>query len=185
MYVKDVLCKVAELVGEEDIASVIKSSGVPTSEQTKKINMMLEGFNTVLREIALDYSPLKNKETFSNKIVNFSTFAYTPTKILSVASESGKEIDAFVFATYIKFNEVPAVVEYSYIPTDKVLNDVFDYEKSFFGAIVFAYGTAVEYSIINGQYERAVAYESKYRALLSTSPLKKVKRIKGRKDWGL
>ena len=82
MTVKDVIIKTATVLGETDVVDGLESGQTLSDEVQKKVDLMLEGFNSVLREIALDYSPLKNKETFSGPVVNFSAFAYTPYKIL-------------------------------------------------------------------------------------------------------
>lgn len=183
MKVSDVVIGAARLVLNGTTVDKIIAGSQLTSEETNALNQLVRAYNTVLKEVAIEYSYLVSDETVSGGKVYYSALSHSPLKIIG-ATVDGEKAEYKVFPTYVLLPEKQTILSYAYIPADKVLNDAFDYEGKPVGERAFIYGVAAEYCLASGRYNEAADWDSKYRKAAVPRYSGGAKRIKGR-IWGL
>ena len=177
MQVKQLLCDIMRMVGRPDAAEECESEQL-TAATSRMRNALLLCLNAVVDELARGYFPLKAEESFSvsQGKVAFSSFAHTPYRIISVRSEDGRKIKWSYRPSFLCCEADRIVVQYEYVPARLALEDDFVYPDSAVGPALAGYGAAAEYMLIEGDVERAGAWEQKYRAeidrQLSLSPVR-------------
>lgn len=168
MRVKDVIALAAANLGREDLeAAAYDLAGEPEGETAA----LLRCYNLVENEIALDYYPLNEEETFAPEegTVSYSRFSYAPVCVKAVTGERG-EVKYELFPSYLRLKE-PAetvTVRYTYSPAQKQWND----ESSFAGKIsarLMSFGVASEFCLTSGRYSEAATWEKKYREALQAA----------------
>ena len=149
----------------------------------KEAENLLQCYNLVEKELALDYFPLKAEDTmlsFTGR-VEFNQLAHAPVRILEVKNEKGEKLDFELFPAYLKAKEGTLTVVYTYTPQDKWAFDECEYGNSV-SETMFLYGTLAQYALMQGMYEEALVWDKKYKkAIEDTYSLQTCKRLQSRR----
>lgn len=116
---------------------------------------LLECFNLVEHELALEYMPLYATHQGNSDTVYYAEFEYNPVRII------GCNCKFKLYPEYIKAKENITEVKYAYTPNKKELYDECSYNEEFLKCII--YGTVAEYLLSQGFYEEAAAWNEKYK----------------------
>lgn len=116
---------------------------------------LLNCFNIVENELALDYLPLYATHPCESKVVYYSEFQYNPVRIV------GCNCAFKVYPTHIEAKETITSIQYAYTPNKKTLYDECSYSKEFLDCLV--YGIISEYFVSQGFYEEAILWSDKYK----------------------
>lgn len=186
MTVKDVIKETARLVGDEDLYAALESkTGAASDETTEKTQIMLKCYNDTLFEIATGVLPIEAEEEVELGVVKFDSLAAFPQKINKIRKD-GYSVKFHVGVNYFETEEKgTGIVTYEKMPTEKTVDDVFEYDKTVIGKTIFCYGTAAEYCLISGRFSEASNWESRYRNALSAVLPKRGRygNIKSGKVW--
>lgn len=135
--------------------------------ETEEIEKLIKCANVIYQEIANGYIFLNHTETLKPEDCKIS-YSRLEKRIIDVVSVKacGRAVQWKHYPTYIKLKSNEAVeVEYYYKPEKIGLEDEVLYctrlDKS-----TFAYGVASNYCMINGMYEEAVTFDTKFRERL-------------------
>lgn len=138
MKVKEVIDKCEELL---DVDS--------TKEE------LLECFNLVENELALDYLPLYATHSCNDQVVHYDEFEYVPVRIILCNCRFK------IYPTYIEAKENITEVQYVYLPKKKELHDECSYNKEVLNCLVA--GIISEYLNSQGFYDEGYAWGRKYK----------------------
>lgn len=122
-------------------------------ESTKEC--LLDCFNLVENELALDYLPLYATHYCNSNMVNYTEFEYNPIRIV------GCNCKFRIYPTYIEARDTITSIQYAYTPNKKELYDDCSYNNEFLQCL--AYGTVAEYLLSQGFYEEAAVWNEKYK----------------------
>ncbi len=165
MLVSDVVKTALCLVGRKDAADAIDGGTYAQSTSlSHAVNAMLHCFNAVEDELARSFFPLEREEqyiTIDGK-VNFSSFDFSPIKIVSVYCD-GKKVAFKIFPEYLEAEGIRITVRYMYCPVKKTISDESDYSGYPVGERLMSYGAAAEYCLIEGAFEDSENWEKRYR----------------------
>lgn len=165
MKVKNIMKKAASLLGNaDDLLDYLNGvSGVGNTGE-KQAELLLNCFNLVENELALDYLPLIKKESYTpqNGKIFYSQFSSSVVRILDVENELGQKVDFRLFATYMEVDATVANVRYAYTPTEKAINGESDYKLAASERLL-AFGMAAEYLSALGLLEEASVWDKKYK----------------------
>ena len=160
MKVKEVIELSAELLGIE-----------LTDENTA---WLLECYNLVENELAMDYFPLRSVDKLlvqDNKI-KYAELSKKAWRIMGVCDENSKEVKYKLYPQYMtidkKYNGKYCFVRYAYVPKEKELDGISDFNKCMFEDI-FRYGVCAEYCLANGEFEQASVWNGKYKKAINLS----------------
>lgn len=168
MVVKDILkyailfCGKPQLLGLNTFSE--SSETLPTVQEQADIDLFLQCFNFVYKEIASVYFPLLEKEdvVFIENKFYLKDLPKIPVNIKKVYIGK-KNIKFFVYPDHIFAETDKAVVVYSILPEDFAI----DQEVNLFSGRVLpqvmAYGVAREFCLINGDYSSADIWESRFK----------------------
>ena len=157
----------------------------PTEEEQKEVEMLLRCLNLIVGEISCDYLPLINQEnvTVSNKTIEFPTLSLTLLEVLSVRDKFGKLVKFKLFPNRIELPNGEYLVEYSYIPDSLTLDDQM---YSFYGKVpdrVFAYGIAMEYSLLSSLFDEMEIWQTRFRDALKIAVTKHGEKRLPKRGW--
>ena len=118
MKVKEVVLTAAGLLGmKKEMEEYLSSTA---SSAKKKVDEFVDCFNLVENELALDYVPLRTKETFlaQDGVVEFRYFTREPARVLSVTDEMDRRVEYALFPTDIRLpaGVKTAKVAYAFLP---------------------------------------------------------------------
>ena len=153
MTVKEIIEKSAELLGVE-----------LTDENTEKL---LRCYNLIETELAIDYFPLRavDKVIIKDNKIKYTDLKNKPSGILSVMDSQNDEVKYMICIEYLElkknYNGHYFFVRYNYIPEEKTIDENCDYDCSY--KQVFKYGICEEYCLMQGDYEKASAFNEKYK----------------------
>lgn len=162
MKVNEVLKLAAAHVGRNDLKKFIES---PTDDEDLKeeYDNLLTYYNSVEKELALDYFPLLNEEMVETDTgeISYDDFSFPPASIKGIYSAEGVRLAADFFAEYIRTAKGKVRVVYSYLPSDKTADD--ECEK-FYGIPVAALvaGIAKNYCLASGMADESVMWNQTY-----------------------
>ena len=179
MKVKDIIIAAATAIGVENEVLTYLNGGTTDS---KNVDVLLECFNRVENELALDYLPLIVEEemTSVSGCIAYSDFAKSVVRVLKVEDEGGNSVPFRLYASYLKTQPGKLKVVYTYTPEEKKLAEATDFTL-FVSERLFVYGIAHEYCLAAGLYEEARIWDKKYKdAVAVTQRESGGKRIKGR-----
>lgn len=163
--VKEVILTASELIGADGLAKSVEKG----SSSSEELSLLLKCFNLVENEVALDYFPLKSRETLSPSggSIAYTAFAEAPIRVLKVTDSAGRSLPFDLFFDHIDLRGYPRAVEvtYAFAPRTKALADNSDYAGKI-SARLLAYGVATEYLLATNRYSEAAAFEKKYREAL-------------------
>ncbi len=171
MKVKQVVRLSAETLGREDLVAAIDDlEGEPEGE----LASLLRCYNLIENEIALDYFPLRCRETLPSSAgkIAFSAFSYAPVSVASAQAE-GRELQfGCTQQALCLFSPVEegqnVTVEYCYSPAEKEWEDDTAFSERI-SARLMAFGIACEYCLSRGKFAEAAMWESKYRDALKAA----------------
>lgn len=175
MTIRKILSGALRRIGREEIADDIDDEGEPWGENGEVVKTLLYCINAVEDELARYYFPLTHTEAISseNGFFAFSSFAYTPIKILGVKS-GGRETDYKLLKDGLSAQGGEIEVTYNYVPYPKTMEDSSDFGDIFDGEITVL-GAAAEYCLICGEAALAEVWETRYRESID-----RARRINGR-----
>ena len=187
MTVKDVIKETARLVGDEEFYAALESATEEASDETiKKTQIMLKCYNDTLFEIATEVLPSEAEEEIELGVVKFDSLSAFPQKINKIR-KNGYGVKFYVGVDYFETAEKgTGIVTYEKMPTEKTVDDDFEYDGTVIGKTIFCYGMAAEYCLISGRFSEASNWESRYRNALSAVMPKKGRsgNIKSGRVWG-
>jgi hypothetical protein len=164
MKVKEVVLTAAGLLGmKKEMEEYLSSTA---SSAKKKVDEFVDCFNLVENELALDYVPLRTKETFlaQDGVVEFRYFTREPARVLSVTDEMDRRVEYALFPTDIRLpaGVKTAKVAYAFLPKKKTIDGESDYQSRVSVGLM-AYGVAAEYCAAQGLYAEAAFWNKKYK----------------------
>lgn len=177
--VKEIVCEAAQVLGlSEWVNSYL--NGEESAVGQRDTEILIECFNRVQNEVALDYLPLIESELLRTETgkIPYSSLIKPAIRILQVKNEKG-ELAAFkLYPDFLETEKGKLEVYYTYSPAEQTIEGVCEY-----GAEVpkrlFVYGMAAEYSLIAGELEAAGVWDKKYKdainAVYKLPPAKKLR----------
>ena len=164
MQVKDIVKRAARNLGREDLVSALDKDELEGEART-----LVDCYNFVENEIALDYLPLKAEEEFTPEEngIAYSRFSHAPVNVMRVRTPAGGRVDFELFPALLRLPDGTGAVRvvYAYAPAKKGISD----ESEFTGKIserLLSYGVSSEFCLVRGQYSEAAVWERKYREAL-------------------
>lgn len=161
MTVREVLLLAAAFLDDSGLASAVSGS---TADG--EAGVLVNCFNVVENEIALDDYPLKKTETlqFSKGILPYTSFSAPPVDVCAV--ESGGIRQRFKLTPEgVKCDCRTADVTFTYAPKKKDIADTSELDGKISPRLV-ALGVASEYCFIKGRTDEAKIWGVKYREAL-------------------
>jgi hypothetical protein len=116
---------------------------------------LLDCFNLIENELALNYLPLYTTHSCHANKVSYDELEYSPIRIV------GCNCKFKIYPTYIESKEAITEIKYAYTPDKKELYDECSYSKEFLECL--AYGTVSEYLLSMGFYEESSLWNKKYK----------------------
>ena len=182
MTVKDVILAAAEGIGIQEKVKAFAESG--SSEGKKETEILVQCFNRVENEVALDFLPLyveDETECVGGK-VSYASLSKKAVRILQV-TQNGERIKFRLFPDYLEIAASGFVkVFYSYAPEKKKLNDESDF-KTLVSDRTFADGVAAEYCLATGLFEEAQIWDKKYKDSLCAAYKPKASKVASVRRW--
>lgn len=162
MKVLDVVLAAARVLCIEEGVNEYLNDG--TEDYAKDTELLLTCFNNIESSLALDYVPLYAEDelrTVTGRL-EFSSFTYSPVRILGVADGLGNAVPYTLYAKYIKTNPGILKVTYTYTPNQKTIDMDSDFDLMS-GEHLFVYGVLSEYCLAKGMFEEAAAWDKKFK----------------------
>lgn len=156
--------------------------GEESEEGKKDAELLLQCFNHVENELALDYLPLtEEEETYSSTgVLFFADLSRAAARILRVEDEEGNSLKFRLFPDRLQTQAGKLKVIYAYAPEEKTMDGESDYQTEV-SERLFIYGMAAEYSLAEGELEAASTWDKKYKeAIEAAYKIRSVKRIPSR-----
>ena len=186
MTVKSIVKLVSSLINRKDILSYLNGETTTDEKVLEDVETLVTCYNVVAEELSTIYDKIRytQKLTVSNGVLKYTQFTYNPVKILSVTDTEGKPIKCEILPTELRTDTSRIIVDYTYVPVKRKLDETSDFTETPLKESVIAYGVATEFCLIKGAYEEAVTWHDKYtggiKNALSNS---RVNKIKGRAWW--
>ncbi len=164
MTVREVLLLSAAFLDDEALLSAV-SDGAAEGEAAT----LLECFNVIENEIALDDYPLKRTEklSFMNGFLPFSAFSSPPIDVCSVQA-GGERIKFALTCDGVRSDCAEAEVTYCYAPSKKGIDGTSEHGGKI-SARLMAFGIVSEYCFIKGRYEEGKLWGIHYRNALRSA----------------
>ncbi len=182
MTVKELIVAAAISLGIAENVNAYLENGDSVGQ--KDTERLLECFNLVENELALDYLPLYAEETLQSATgsIDFSALSKAAVRILQVTDEWGNSVKYRLFPDYLKTQPGKLLISYTYTPKRKELGEESDFVLQA-SSRLFAYGMAAEYSLMTGRYEEAAIWDKKYKEAIDAAyRARPCERIKSR-SW--
>lgn len=187
MKLKDAVYYAAMFLQLGEVCEALESDNANYSGDVKsEIDLLVRCANLVIGEAASDYLPLKTNEKVTaseDGEILYSALTRSVIDVYSVKNAAGKSVPV---KKYFDRVILPAageyVVEYSYMPEFKELDDALPYTERL-SARVIAYGTACEYCIISGMSDEAALWDKRYKDGLNLSALPKEEKRVAKRRW--
>ncbi len=161
--VKDAMMSAAMLVGcGEEVKKALEGEG---SEEGKRVaELLLQCFQRVENELALDYLPLLEEEELvtATGLIAYADLKKSAVRILCVEDEWGNSLKYKLFPTYLRTAAGKVKLVYAYTPEKKSTSGVSDYQTEASERLL-SYGMAAEYSLVVGDLTAAGAWDKKYK----------------------
>lgn len=178
MTVKEILKSAILFAGKPELLGLnvfsLQSETAPTAAQQSEIDLFVQCFNYVYKEIAGIYFPLLEKEQISFNDGKF-LLKNLSKKIISIKKllKNNKKLKFYQYPGHIDCETDNAIIVYAYLPEDFVLTD----EINLFGGKVLpqvmAYGVVCEYCFISGNYSDADIWQARFKSALEAISSKK------------
>lgn len=182
MKVKNIMEDAALLCGRRDLADYLgKGETADAEAAAKEKEMLLRCYNLAENEIALDYLPLKRRETLvSDGLIRYADFARPPVEILRVYGERGERLPFCAEEEGVRVRAGRTEVVYSYRPRVKGFSDEAELCGKADGRVL-ALGTACEFALMNGVFETASLLDARYRDAIACACRERGGRLKMRR----
>ncbi len=162
MTVRDVVMLAAENLGRSDLADEAKHC---TGAVTGELASLLNCYNLVENQIALDYYRLKREETFTvqNGRIEYSKFIYAPIDVIGVTDSAGKTLEFKLLPDYLQLAQevTAATVLYAYSPTEKTIHQKSAFSDKLSTRLI-AYGVTCEKCMQEGRFQEAAVWEDRF-----------------------
>ncbi len=164
MTVREVLLLSASFLDDKELAAALSGSSVTGEAET-----LLNCFNVIENEIALDDYPLKMTETlsFENGLLPYPKFAKTPIDVLSVKSGDVR-VHFTLTPAGVRCDCAEGEVTYTYAPTAKTISGTSEHGGKI-SARLMALGVASEYCFVKGRTDEGKIWGVKYREALKSA----------------
>lgn len=170
MTVQEVILTAATELGfKDDIAKFF--AGEDASEATKKkAELLLDCFNLVENEVALDYLPLYAEDDVYTETgaVLYETLSRSVVRVLRVADEWGNPAQFTLFPDRLQAQPGKLKIAYTYTPEKKEIFDESDFRAQV-STRLLAYGVATEYTLATGLYEESAVWDKKYKDAIAAA----------------
>lgn len=162
MKVKDCVLLAAKHIGKFEAVEAYVKENDDNGKQDGEL--LLDCFNTVENELALDYLPLYKEDELYSDVgqISFSNFSESAVRILGVWDQWGNSLPYRLFPAYIKTQAGKVRVRFTYTPKTKTMDDDSDFMLHASERMI-AYGMAAEYCIEKGLFEEAAVWDEKYK----------------------
>lgn len=164
MQVKDIVKRAAKNLGREDLVESLEADRTAGEAGT-----LIDCYNLVENEIALEYLPLKAEEEFTPAEggIVYARFSHAPVNVVKVQDRRGVRVDFELLPALLRLPEGvgPVRVLYAYAPAKKELSDASEFTEKVSERLL-SYGVASEFCLMRGQYSEAAVWERKYREAL-------------------
>lgn len=157
--------------------------GGATEEGRRNAEFLLECFNRVENELALDYLPLLAEDVVlsSTGVVAYDELRYPAVRVFCVEDEEGKSLRYKLFPERLETSAGKVKIVYAYSPAEKDMNGESDYQTAV-SERLFVFGMAAEYLLAEGELEAASIWDKKYKeAVASAYKMRPVKRLRSRR----
>lgn len=157
--------------------------GETTEMGEKDTELLVDCFNRVQNELALDYLPLMAEEELitATGVVSYTDLENSVTRIFSVENEYGESVKFKLFPDRLETQPGKVRVFYAYSPTEQGLDGLCEY-KTAVSKRLFVYGMAAEYALIVGENEKASVWDKKYKEAINAAyKLRPVKKLRSRR----
>lgn len=136
----------------------------------KIFKLLLECYNIVENELALDYLPLTAEDEVETKTgtVEFSVLKENVVRICKAEDESGQAVKFKLFPKYLKTQPGKLKIRYTYTPQNKGLDGECECAPAV-SVRMLAYGIAAEYCLCMGLYEEAAVWDKKYKGAIEAA----------------
>ena len=167
MTVKDCMKLAAAELGVEDALEGYFNDSINAGRAGK---MLLQCYNLVENELALDYFPLTAEDEVQTNtgVVEFSALSYGATKIWAVTDGNGEAVKYRLFPKYVKTQPGKVKIRYSYAPGEKAEEDECECAAAVSKRMI-AYGMAAEFCLLTGLYEEADTWDKKYKGAIEAA----------------
>ena len=162
MKVKDIVLSAAAKLGVAEGVRMYFDEEDYTYEQ--EALLLLESFNTVENDLALNYFPLRAEDLLRTVTgaLQFSTFAHSPVRILSVKNEEGKDVEFTVYPQYLKTGPGTFRVTYTYTPDKVTIEDDGNFAVVVHENLII-FGMMAEFCMAQGRFEEGTIWDKKYK----------------------
>ncbi len=181
MKVQEVVMTAAMELGiADDVRSYLDAGNEVGKKQAE---LLLECFNLVENELALDYLPLCAEDTVDSASgkISYLMMRYAPVRVIKVTDEWGNSTAFSIFPDYLSTQPGRVKISYTYTPEKKTMTDKSDFEMQV-SVRLMAYGVAAEYALATGLFEEAAIWDKKYKeAIKATYTTQPCRRIESRR----
>ncbi len=145
-----------------------------TSNENKKINLLLKCLNLIQNEVACEFIPLQAIEEVkaTDFKVNYNQFSKKPISIIWAKDKLGRNIRFKSFADYLMIFGGSAKIKYNYMPKEITSLDS-DIEEAILPMRIYAYGIAREFYLMQSLSEDADIWEVRFKDSLCVFARKK------------
>ena len=181
MKIKEVVLSAARLLGiEEEVAAYFADTDTLGK---KNAELLTTCFHLVENELAIDYLPLINEETYSTETgqILYSWLQKRVLRVLEVRNLQGDSLPFKIFPKYLTTQPSTVCVRYTFVPEEKDVDGECEYGENVSKRLL-AFGVATEYCLAMGLFEEAAVWDRKYKdAIESVRSLAPYKRISSRR----
>ncbi|MBR2024000.1 MAG: hypothetical protein IJ996_05765 [Clostridia bacterium] len=182
MKIRDIVTTVAEELGLTAVISYLQ--GVSNTSGETETNNLVRCYNLVEGELAVDYLPLYAEDEIwtDTGAVFYTELSKKAVRIVAVTDENGNGVPYKIFPEYLKAQAGKICVRYSYVPTEKGLEEDSDYQLLACKHML-VYGVATEYCLATGLFEEAEVWEKKYRRAVKNAYKSKPSVVMHTRRW--
>ena len=191
MNAKDIITLSATFLQLEDVLdmSILGGTSETFSDETqKKINLLKKCVGLIYEEIATDYLKLLQVDkavVYDNKLL-FKDLTKNIIKLVSVKNTFNESVNFKLMPDGIILPNGEYEITYTYYPDKINEDDLLTNLEDFSGRVtarVLAYGVCSEYALINGLFEEAQTYRTRFEDAMKAIKVKKTATILPRRRW--
>ena len=180
--VRETVLETAQVLGlSEWVESYLNGDVSEIGEKDTQI--LVDCFNRVQNELALDYLPLTAEDELitATGMIPYAALTNPVIRIIGVEDEEGEAVKFKLFPDYMETHKGRVKVVYAYSPLEQDIDGVCAYKMAV-SKRLFVYGMAAEYSLIVGENEKASVWDKKYREAVNAAyKLRPVKKLRSRR----
>jgi hypothetical protein len=185
MTIKDIVKTTAVLMGNEEICDYLDGgeySEADGARLQKEVDVLIKCSNLTINEIATEYIPVVTVESVTNfsGYIYFNSLLMDVLKVIAVYDNQGNKLSFKPVQYGIKTSNSACRIEYSYIPPEYNLSSTIDFEEKNVPKRVVAYGVASQVCIIEGKFDEAGLWNSRFKDSVTNIAMPKRAKLKGR-----